>query len=354
MREALRSLSLVLRTAFRADPWRSIASFVAEGIGGLSYPLNGLWLKLITDGAVRGDLGLALTGALAMATLQGASMLLQGFGTRMRLTLMERTGFEFQRLLTKISAELPGLEHHERPEYLDRLQLLRDAQTFLGGSANSIAVGLTNLIRFGGTLVLLAVLHPILLLLPLFAVPLVLAQARHQRVMRRVEERTAPDARLARHFFGLGLDAGAAKETRVFGLRSELSRRHRDAMLRSIEPRISAEWRTSILSVGAWVVFGVAFVGGIAFVASRASMGDGTPGDVVMAITVSQQVSGQLGGLVFVLSWLQQALRNAARLVWLVDYAKEATASGDAVAPDRLRDGIVVDHVSFRYPGTDA
>jgi ATP-binding cassette, subfamily B, bacterial len=343
VRESLRTLGLVVRTSLRVDPWRSIGSFLSEGLGGLAYPLIGLWVKLIVDGAVRGELGLALTGALGLAVLNGGGlMLLQGLGTRMRLTLMERVGFEFQRQLSQITATLPGLEHHERPEYLDKLQLLREAQQFLGGAANSIAVGLMNLIRFGGTLVLLAVLHPVLLLLPVFALPLALIQGRHQRVMRRVEEETAPYARLGQHLFGLGLEAGAAKEIRTSGLRSELLRRHRETVRRSIDPRIRATWRLSALSSVGWGVFASGFVAAIAFVTWRASQGLATEGDVIMALMVSQQVSGHVSGLVFTLTWLQQALRNAARLVWLIDYSKGVTAPGTEVGAARPDDGVGV------------
>jgi ATP-binding cassette subfamily B protein len=40
------------------------------------------------------------------------------------------------------------------------------------------------------------------------------------------------------------------------------------------------------------------------------------------------------------------------RLAWLEDYAASVVASADQPAPDRLRDGIRLEGVSFRYPGT--
>src|SRR5690606_14147838 len=41
------------------------------------------------------------------------------------------------------------------------------------------------------------------------------------------------------------------------------------------------------------------------------------------------------------------------RLTWLEDYASAAGGAATVPAPERLRDGIEFDHVSFRYPGTD-
>jgi ATP-binding cassette subfamily B protein len=52
-----------------------------------------------------------------------------------------------------------------------------------------------------------------------------------------------------------------------------------------------------------------------------------------------------------------RSARVGYRFVWLSDYAKRATAAVVPAAPvplpDALHGGIVFDHVSFRYPGTD-
>jgi ATP-binding cassette subfamily B protein len=42
------------------------------------------------------------------------------------------------------------------------------------------------------------------------------------------------------------------------------------------------------------------------------------------------------------------------RLVWLEDYAAALRADADRPVPQRLVDGIELEHVSFAYPGTDA
>src|SRR5262249_51406254 len=41
------------------------------------------------------------------------------------------------------------------------------------------------------------------------------------------------------------------------------------------------------------------------------------------------------------------------RLAWLEDYAAAQVAPADLPAPDRLGDGVRLEHVSFAYPGTD-
>jgi ATP-binding cassette subfamily B protein len=41
------------------------------------------------------------------------------------------------------------------------------------------------------------------------------------------------------------------------------------------------------------------------------------------------------------------------RLAWLEDYAASLTAGADLEVPERMQEGIVFEHVSFAYPGTD-
>jgi ATP-binding cassette subfamily B protein len=52
--------------------------------------------------------------------------------------------------------------------------------------------------------------------------------------------------------------------------------------------------------------------------------------------------------------YVAEVARTAGRMLWLRDYARERLrAPAPRAAPARLERGIVFDHVSFRYPGTD-
>ena len=354
MRETWRAFRVVVGMAFRADPLRTLGSFVFEGVGALSYPLVGLWLKLVMDGATTGNTRLAVTGAIGIGASSAAGMVMSGLGVQMRLTMAERTGYAFERRTTELVAGLPGIEHLERPEYLDKLQQLRESRGLLGWAANSIAVGLSNVIRFGGILVLLATLHPLLIVLPAFAVPIALVQGRFNRKWREVEDWAANHWRLEQHLYKLAMEAGPAKELRVFGLERELLRRHAEGWQRVMAPMIGLGTRVAVTMASLWALFGAAVFAAVLFVAWRAANGDATPGDVVLAITASGQVGGSVVGAAFIIDWLLRSLRNAARFVWLLDYSKEAPAAGPEIPPDRLRRGIAFEGVSFSYPGTDA
>ena len=98
------------------------------------------------------------------------------------------------------------------------------------------------------TMVLLGTVRPVLLLLPLFAIPAMFGGPLGAGARRRArKERTAETARMSRHLLQLLTQAGPAKEIRVFGLGDELRRRQREAWDASTEELSRAELRAARL-----------------------------------------------------------------------------------------------------------
>ena len=355
MREQWRALLLLVRTAWRTDPWRS-AGLLLEPVGALRFPLFAWCLKAMTDGALRGDLrllGWAVAGIVAARVLWFVGM---WTGSWIRVRLSEEVGFALDREIATISAELPGLEHHERADFQDRLELLRQGQGVLGKSLNTLINAANAVVSGVGTLVALALVSPWLLLLVPFSLPALPVAAAQQRLMREAEGKLGQPARRLRYVHSLTRDRNAGMELRVFGLQGEVLARFRRAWLETWGIILGAERRSAVLSLVGELVFLAGFAGAVTLMLWRAGRGEATVGDVVMAVYLSQQVRGSVVAPIQSVAGLTGVLRAAGRMVWLQDYAREAAArtAGSRPAPDVLRDGIVFEGVSFRYPGTDA
>jgi ATP-binding cassette, subfamily B, bacterial len=81
-----------------------------------------------------------------------------------------------------------------------------------------------------------------------------------------------------------------------------------------------------------------------------------TAGDVTMVIVLAGQVEGLLGNLVGGAQFLIGALQAATRMRWLESYdlaSREHRPPGDLHAPRQLITGIRLEHLTFRYPGTN-
>src|SRR5690625_7405130 len=73
--------------------------------------------------------------------------------------------------VVRLQSDIPSLEHHERPAYVNRAQLLRDHADTLSEVYQYLFQVIGALLRLGLTIALLMAIHPLLGLLGLFAVP---------------------------------------------------------------------------------------------------------------------------------------------------------------------------------------
>jgi ATP-binding cassette subfamily B protein len=354
MREHWRAAVLLVRTAWRTDPWRS-AGLLLEPIGQLQVPLFAWLLAMVTEGALRGDrrlLALGLGGIVATRVVVFAGLWL---GSMLRTRLTEEVGFALDVEVARLSAALPGLEHHERGDYKDRLELLRQGQGALGGSLNTLVVTANGVVAGVGTLAALAWVSPWLLLLVPFALAAIPIAAVQDRWYRGVEGKLGPPSRRVRDLQVLTTSREAGMELRVFGLQREILARYGAAYREVRDLVVNVARRVALLSSAGDLLFLVGFAGALALMLWRASRGQASVGEVVMAVYLGQQVRGSVVEPVQRVTGMAGVLRAAGRMLWLMDYAREQAAArpGTRPAPARLTDGIVFENVSFRYPGTE-
>lgn len=354
MRESWRAVRLLVRTAWRTDPWRS-AGLLLEPVGHMRFPLFAWFLGWMIDGSLRRDPRLLGWGAAGIVLTSVLAFVGVWIGSWIRNRLIEAVGFAFDREIATLASGLPGLEHHERADYQDRLELLRQEQGLLGNSLNTLIYTANVVVAGLSTLAVLAWVSPWLLLLVPFALPAIPIAAVQQRWYGNAETRSGPFGRRARHLQALMVDRNAGMELRVFGLEREILSRFRETWRQSRTFILAAGRRGRSLDALGDLFFLAGFSGAVALMLSRASRGQATVGEVVMAVYLGQQVMASVVDPVRRMAYLGEVLRAAGRLLWLQDYAAGVARARPpgGPAPERLTDGIVFDRVSFRYPGTE-
>jgi ATP-binding cassette subfamily B protein len=359
MRESLSAARVMIGFAWRADTRGAVSMLCLRVLGAVATTAFAWFMKLIVDGVVARDLPQVVKGAVFVAACLASAQLAGNVAFRLRIRLEERMSLLVDEELIGLAAGVPGIEHHERPEYLKELELLSGARISLSQTAGSVFEIVAVVVRTMGTAALLAGLHPLLLLLPLFAVPSVIAGRRATLMRERAAETTAPEVRLGTALFELATTAGPAKELRLFRLGEELISRHRAAWDIHYDGLFRAQFRGALTTTVGWLIFTGGYTAAIVFVALRAVSGQLSIGDVYLAMSLAGQVNGQVAQFVSTYSWSVQTMKSAKRYVWLRDYATAAVAALGCVgdgwlpAPDRLVGGIELDRVSFRYPDTE-
>src|SRR5204862_4954538 len=145
--------------------------------------------------------------------------------------------------VARLQASVATIAHQERPDYLDRLSMLRNHIFVLDHLYMSLFSTGGWILRLGVTVALLMSIHPALLLLAAFALPAVLTSTWRPGVERAAEERGASANRLARHLFDVATTAPPGKEVRVTRIGARLVAQRRAAWERWYEPVARARSR---------------------------------------------------------------------------------------------------------------
>jgi ATP-binding cassette subfamily B protein len=117
---------------------------------------------------------------------------------------------------------------------------------------------------------------------------------------------------------------------------------------------LDAGRRAAILDTFGDLIYFLGFGGMLVWMLWGLRMGRITFGDVVMAAYLGKEIKESVAAPVQTVVRLGRVLRAASRMLWLQSYARslDQATTGQSPEPTHIRDGIVLDHVSFRYPGT--
>jgi ATP-binding cassette subfamily B protein len=348
---ALSSMWRLLKLGFHFEPSLMFVALVLSLLSALPDSLLALWLKLLSDGVLHQDAGLIRLAAIALGLSTAGTWFLRTISTRMQRRFRDRVTIALESHVARLQASVATIAHQERPEYLDRLSLLRDQVFVLDHMYMSVFSTLGWILRLGVTIVLLVSIHPLLALMAVFAVPTVLTSAWRPNVERLAQERGAQFQRLARHLFTLATTAPPGKEVRVTGIAERLIADRRAAWERWYGPIAATRWRSAAWHTLAWAVFGGAYVGAVVFVSSGLAA---PPGDVLLVLAAGARLSAYIGATVGEIGFLRGIwMHGSIRLAWLEDYAASFVAQADLPVPTRLHTGIRLEHVSFAYPGSE-
>ena len=340
---ALSSMWRLCRLGYRHEPRLMLAAFTLALVAALPDALLALWLMWLATGQFRvAAIGLGLSAA--------GTWLLETTSVRVQRRFRDKVTIALESHVAALQAKVVTIAHHERPEYLDRLSVLRHQVFVLDHMYMSVFTTSGWILRLAVTIVLLVTVHPALVLLAVFALPTVLTSTWRPAVERVAQERGAQAARLARHLFTIATTAPPGKEVRVTGIGRRLVTNRREAWEQWYRPVGAARWGSAAWHTLAWTVFGGAYVGAIVFVSSGLRA---PAAQVLLVLAAGARLSQYIGATVGEIGFLRGIwMDGSQRLAWLEDYAAALVRTADGSAPDVLREGIRVDRVSFAYPGT--
>jgi len=348
---AVRSMWRLCLLGFRYEPALMGIAFVLALVAAVPDALLAYWFKLLGEGLLEHQSGLLRFAVIALAVSAAATWLLTTVSTRIQRRFRDKVTIALESHVARLQATIGTIAHQERPEYLDRLSVLREETYTLDHMYMSVFATVGWLVRLAITVALLATVNPVLIALVLFAIPTVAATSWRPAVERVAQERGAQSTRLATHLYALSTTASPGRELRVLGVGEALAGRRRAAWERWYGPVAAARSRSAAWYAGGWAVFALGYVGAIALVAAGPHA---SAAGAILVLTAGSRLSSYLNATVSEIGFLRGTwMDGAQRLAWLEDYAGAAVQRADLPAPDTLTEGIRLERVTFRYPGAD-
>ena len=341
---AMAGLTLVASVLPAAQAW--VAKLIVDGVvasidGGMSAA-EGLRVVLPYLGV---EFALIFGGTLAGRLRTLAEHLLHSQLTNHVSTLIIRQALALD------------LRFFEDAQFYDKLE---NARREADRRALNIVNGSFLAVQYVITLISLAALllrfSPwIALLLFGAAIPAFVAQSRYSRLTFRVISWRAPEARRLSYLERLMTSQDSAKEVKLFGLGNTLLERYQHLYWKFYAEDRAIAVRRTAASLGWGLLSTVSYYASYAWIIWRAVGGAISLGDMTMYLTVFRQAQTTFRALFDGVTSLYENSLFLDNLFAFLELQPEIDVeSAKPAAPSPICEGFEFQHVSFRYPDTQA
>src|ERR1700722_17627686 len=123
---ALASMWRLCKLGYQHEPRLLLTAFFLALLAALPDALLALWLKMLGDGVLRGQATLVYFAATALGVSAAATWFLRIVSTRVQRGFRDKVTIALESHVARLQASVATIAHQERPEYLDRLSVLRN------------------------------------------------------------------------------------------------------------------------------------------------------------------------------------------------------------------------------------
>ncbi|MEV6202605.1 ABC transporter ATP-binding protein [Streptomyces sp. NPDC051771] len=370
-----RATADLLRMSWRQDPRKLLVALLLMAGNAAAAPLAALWLKRLSDDVVAGQAAGAAWNGAGVAFWALGALTFAHFAHIAYFEISELAVLTMDGKLFETANRDAGLAQVEDPRLADELALLKQEMQRMGEGLQAVLAGSSLAVSMVLTGILLASVDPLLLVLPLLALPSLHAARRAAAILDGAREATAAATRANLHMVELATTAATAKELRTLRLADQIRRRRREAWEEAGRRLSRAQFRAALWQAGGQTVFACGYAAGLLLVIRTAVDGHGGVGDVVLSVVLAAQVNQQVGAAVPLFQQIQRSGRAFRRLSRVRAEVTAARTGAPEVAPlapsrppspvpyrrtvptrpvpRRLTKGIELRNVSLRYPGAD-
>ena len=347
---SLRVIWLSIVTALRAAPLLTSLLCLSTVVAAVTAPLAILGISLLVAAAAGS--GSLMPGFVLLAGSLVGSSVVNGLAFNAVDTVDDKVSRFVHDDLMRIASGVPTIAHHENPELADRMSMLeRDAHQ-LGGAYRMLAM--VGAVAGTATVVgLLWTVHPLMCLLLVIALVPAVLQGRGESVRHQLWLGNERHRRVAHRLMEVLSNPRNGLEVRCFGLLGPLVAVAASSLSLRQRPWMAATRRFALLTGVAWVVFGIAYAGCVGWTLAELRAGRMGLGSMTLVLLVGPQIVTTGQTISASVRMVASSLNTFGRYEWLRRFAAANSWSASTLSPpERLHDGIRLDHVDFAYPST--
>src|SRR5204863_3068191 len=136
-----------------------VTSFALSQLSAIPDALLAWWLKLLGDGVVAGDRRRLVTAALGLGLSATATWFLTTVSTRVQRRFRDKVTIALESHVARLQGSIATVAHQERPEFLDRLSVLRNQVFVLDHMYMSLFSTCAWILRLAVVIALLVWIH---------------------------------------------------------------------------------------------------------------------------------------------------------------------------------------------------
>lgn len=241
------------------------------------------------------------------------------------------------------------IEHLQDPLFLDRLSVVVRRSEGLAHAVWAGALMLSSIVSVMVSLTVLGRIHPALVGLAALSIPPILMAGRAGDLYMQAVDKNAELLRLEEQLSAVATGTGSLKEVLVAGSGRRLDERARELWDEMAAHEFRARGLAVVLTSLGWLIYAVGAAGAVWWTLKLTRAGAATIGDVGvvagLAVFLAQQIMNVLNFRVQV----ADAGRVTDHYAWIRD--RTASMAGPDEPLTGIQEGLVLDRVSYTYPG---
>src|SRR3954467_11124078 len=123
---ALSSMWRLCKLGYRPEPKLMVVAFVLSQVAALRDALLALWSPMLGNAVTSRRPALIVTAAIGLGVSAAPTWFLMTVSMRVQRRFRDKVARELEAHVARLQASIVTVAHHERPDYLDRLEMLRE------------------------------------------------------------------------------------------------------------------------------------------------------------------------------------------------------------------------------------